>query len=58
MTMKTIGFSWERAFHKLGFQYRIHAMSGADDAIAYIKGEGKYEDRQQYQFLSYTMLLG
>ena len=48
-------FFLEAAFHKLGFQYRIHAMSGADDAIAYIKGEGKYANRQEYQFPSYII---
>ena len=48
-------FFIEAAFHKLGVQYRIHAMSDADEAIAYIKGEGKYEDRKQYQFPSYII---
>jgi CheY-like chemotaxis protein len=48
-------FFLERAFHKLGFQYRIHALADADEAIAYIKGDGKYEDRQQYQFPSYII---
>ncbi len=48
-------FFLEKGFQKLGFQYRIHSMSDADQAIAYIKGEGKYEDRQQYQFPSYII---
>jgi len=45
----------ETAFQKLGFRYRIHALSGADEAIAYIKGEGKYENRREYQFPSYII---
>ena len=30
-------------------------MADADEAIAYIKGEGKYADRQHYQFPSYII---
>jgi CheY-like chemotaxis protein len=48
-------FLVERAFRKLGAQYRIHALGDADEAIAYIQGHGKYSDRQQYQFPSYII---
>ena len=48
-------FFLEKTFHKLGKQYRIHAMSDAEEAIAYIKGEGKYAARKEFQFPSYII---
>jgi CheY-like chemotaxis protein len=48
-------FFLEKTFHKLGTEYRIHAMSDAEQAVAYIKGEGKYADRNEYQFPSYII---
>jgi CheY-like chemotaxis protein len=46
-------FFLERAFQKLGAYYRIHALTDGYEAIDYIKGEGKYEDRTEFQFPSY-----
>jgi CheY-like chemotaxis protein len=48
-------FFVEKAFHRLGANYRIHALANADEAIAYIKGDGQYADRQKYQFPSYII---
>ena len=46
-------FFLERAFQKLGPHYRIQALRSGDEAIEYIKGEGKYQDRTEFQFPSY-----
>jgi CheY-like chemotaxis protein len=48
-------FFLERAFQKLGPHYRIQALSGGAEAIEYIKGEGKYQDRTEFQFPSYII---
>jgi CheY-like chemotaxis protein len=48
-------FFLQKTFHKLGKEYRIHAMSDAEEAIAYIKGNGKYADRKEFQFPSYII---
>ena len=48
-------FFLERAFQKLGPYYHIHALHDGDEAIQFIKGEGKYEDRTEFQFPSYII---
>src|SRR6185436_13282556 len=48
-------FFLERAFQQLGPYYRIHALTSGDEAVDYIQGNGKYEDRKQYQFPSYII---
>jgi CheY-like chemotaxis protein len=48
-------FFLERAFQKLGAYYRIHALTDGSEAIAFIRGEGKYEDRTEFQFPSYII---
>jgi len=48
-------FFLQKAFQKLGPYYKIHALVNGDEAIAYIKGEGKYKDRAQFQFPSYII---
>jgi CheY-like chemotaxis protein len=48
-------FFLERAFQKLGPYYKIHAMHDGDEAIQFIKGEGKYENRKEFQFPSYII---
>ncbi len=37
-----------RAFKKSGLHNPIHVVQNGAEAIAYLKGEGKYEDRQKY----------
>jgi CheY-like chemotaxis protein len=48
-------FFLEKAFQKLGPYYRIHGLTNGEEAIAYIKGEGKYADRGTFQFPSYII---
>src|SRR6476620_11205252 len=48
-------FFLERAFQKLGAYYRITALHDGDEAIAFIKGEGKFHDRTAFQFPSYIV---
>ena len=44
-----------RAFSKLGLSYRVHLLPSGNEALAYLKGEGKYEDRTKFQFPSYII---
>lgn len=48
-------FFLKNAFQKLGAYYRVHTVPDASEAIAFIKGEGKYEDRTEFQFPSYII---
>jgi CheY-like chemotaxis protein len=43
------------AFQSFATQYQIHALPNGDEAIAYLKGEGKYKDRAEYEFPSYII---
>ena len=50
----------ERAFLRADFQsfashYRIHTVANGNEAIAYLKGEGKYSDRAKFEFPSYII---
>jgi CheY-like chemotaxis protein len=42
----------ERTLQKLGSYYHVHSMHDGDEAIRFIKGEGKYEDRKEFPFPS------
>jgi CheY-like chemotaxis protein len=48
-------FLMERAFQTLGTHYRIHTVESGDEAVAYINGSGKFNDRKIYQFPSYII---
>jgi CheY-like chemotaxis protein len=43
----------ENAFRGVGVTTPIHALSGGAEAIAYMKGEGKYADRATYAYPSF-----
>jgi CheY-like chemotaxis protein len=50
----------QRAFLRAAFQsfashYRIQTLASGNEAIAYLKGEGKYSDRAQFEFPSYII---
>ena len=50
----------QRAFLRAAFQsfashYRIQTLANGNEAIAYLKGEGKYSDRTQFEFPSYII---
>ena len=40
----------ERAFRAIGVKDPIHTISGGQEAIAYMMGEGKYSDRVLYPY--------
>jgi CheY-like chemotaxis protein len=43
-------FLIERAFRAIGVTGPIHTINGGLEAIAYMKGEGKYSDRTAYTY--------
>jgi CheY-like chemotaxis protein len=45
----------ERGFRKIGVKGPIHLVSSGDEAIAYMKGEGRYSDRAQFAYPSFVM---
>jgi CheY-like chemotaxis protein len=44
-----------RAFRKIGVTDPIHAVNSGDEAIAYMRGEGKYADRGRYAYPTFIM---
>jgi CheY-like chemotaxis protein len=40
----------EMAFKALGTTYRIQGLESGNEALAYLKGEGKYRDRTRFEF--------
>jgi len=44
-----------RAFRKIGVTDPIHAVSGGNEAIAYMKGEGKYADRTKFAYPTFIL---
>jgi CheY-like chemotaxis protein len=45
----------ERAFRKIGVTDPIHLVDDGAEAIAYMKGEGKYADRKKYEYPTFIM---
>ena len=43
------------AFQSFASRYVIHTLPSGNEAIAYLKGEGKYGDRSQFEFPSYII---
>ena len=43
-------FLIERAFRAIGVTDPIHTINGGQEAIAYMKGEGKFSDRNVYAY--------
>ena len=39
----------------MGTKYKVQLAVNGDDAIAYLKGDGKYSDRSQFEFPSYIL---
>ena len=44
-----------RAFRKLGVKGPVQLLSSGDEAIAYMKGEGRYADRKEYAYPSFVL---
>lgn len=38
------------AFQSLEIKDQVHAVAGGEEAISYLNGEGKFADRQKYEF--------
>jgi CheY-like chemotaxis protein len=45
----------KKSFEALGTNYRVQALGSGNDALAYLKGEGKYKDRKKFEFPSYII---
>jgi CheY-like chemotaxis protein len=45
----------KKAFEALAGNYRIQALAGGNEALAYLKGQGKYADRSTFEFPSYII---
>jgi CheY-like chemotaxis protein len=48
-------FLLQRAFEKLNVGYRVHSVHSGGEAVALIKGEGKFADRKAYPFPSFIL---
>jgi CheY-like chemotaxis protein len=49
-------FILQEAFRKAGVRHRIQEACDGADAIAYLKGDGCYADRNQYPFPDFLLL--
>jgi CheY-like chemotaxis protein len=49
-------FLMRRAFAKAGLPARLHVVADGEEAMTYLKGEGKYADRQEYPFPALLLL--
>ena len=45
----------ELGFRKIGVKGPIHLVGSGDEAIAYMKGEGRYSDRNQFAYPSFVI---
>jgi len=43
------------AFEAIGVQDKIYAVNDGDEAIAFLKGEGQYSDRNQFRFPTFLL---
>ena len=48
-------FLFKRVFEQLGTKYKVQLAINGDEALAYLKGEGRFSDRNQYEFPSYIL---
>lgn len=48
-------FLIERAFRKIGVKDPIQIVTNGDEAIAYMKGEGKYADRKKFAYPTFVI---
>jgi len=48
-------FLAKRTFEGLATRYRVQLASSGDEALAYLKGEGKFADRKKFEFPSYII---
>lgn len=43
------------AFQSLDTKYQVQVAANGEDAIAYLKGEGRFADRKRFEFPSYIL---
>src|SRR5512140_3179142 len=48
-------FLAQHTFQRLGSKYKIQLAASGDEAIAYLKGEGKFADRTKFEFPAYIL---
>lgn len=48
-------FLAEETFNSLGSKYKIQLAASGTEAIAYLKGEGKFADREKFEFPSHII---
>ena len=48
-------FLFKKTFEALGTKYQIQLAGSGNEALSYLRGEGKYADRTQYEFPSYVL---
>ncbi len=48
-------FLAQKTFEGLASKYKVQLASSGDEAIAYLKGEGKFADRAQFEFPAYII---
>ena len=46
----------EKGFRAIGVTDPIHTVSGAEEAIAYMMGEGKFTDRKKYEYPTFITI--
>ena len=46
---------FKKTFQALGTKYKVQLAGSGDEAMAYLKGEGKYKDRAKFEFPSYVI---
>jgi CheY-like chemotaxis protein len=46
---------YQRTFVGLSTRYQVQLTASGNEAIAYLKGEGRYSDRKQFEFPSYII---
>src|SRR5688572_16893798 len=48
-------FLLQTSFEKLGTKYKVQVACNGNEALAYLKGEGKFSDRSKFEFPSYVL---
>jgi len=48
-------FFFKKSFESLGTRYKVQLAADGNEAIAYLKGEGKFGDRTEFEFPSYIL---
>src|SRR4051812_8885975 len=48
-------FFFKRSFERLSTDYAVQLAGGGKEAIAYLKGEGQFGDRDRFEFPSYII---